>query len=84
MAQHDAEKDGWMTRRGKGVAWKRILMKILEEEVVSSSVMRTQSSTAQEMESVASRWAKNLHHVQKVSAGSSWSLLSLPAYCSRC
>ena len=33
-------------------------MKILELEVVSSSVMRMLSSTCQEMESVASRWAK--------------------------
>jgi hypothetical protein len=35
-------------------------MKILELEVVSSSVIRTQSNTAQDMKSVASRWAKNL------------------------
>lgn len=55
-----------MCERGEGEGgegggtWMRILMKILEEEVVSSSVMRMQSSTAQEMLSVASRCAKNL------------------------
>ena len=41
-------------------AWNRILMKMREEEVVSSSVRRMAASTSQLIASVASRCAKNL------------------------